>query len=142
MNGIALLQGEVITKEWKYTENFLKIFSRTSKPNSIKLGTNYPWLKGIQVCSNKGPGSLQREDNHKNVNIGCRGATIHRGTPKTAIRTAKSNLNSLQSRFGLVQNKCTTYIFSSSIFSMTYISDMLRNVQWALRLQNQTKWRW
>jgi hypothetical protein len=24
---------------------FLKIFSRSSKPNSIKLGTNYPWLK-------------------------------------------------------------------------------------------------
>jgi hypothetical protein len=28
---------------------FLKIFfSRTSKPNSIKLGTNYPWVEGIQ----------------------------------------------------------------------------------------------
>jgi hypothetical protein len=24
-------------------------------------------VKGIQVCSNKGPGSLQRGDNHKNV---------------------------------------------------------------------------
>ena len=50
---------------------FLRIFIfRTSRPNSIKLGTNYPWMKGIQVCSNKGPGPLQRGDNHKNVKIG------------------------------------------------------------------------
>jgi hypothetical protein len=49
----------------------LKIFfSRTSRPNSIKLGTNYPWVKGIQVCSNKGPCPLQRGDNHKNVKMG------------------------------------------------------------------------
>jgi hypothetical protein len=41
---------------WK----FLKIFSRTSRPNSIKLGTHYPWVKGIQVCANKGPGPLVR----------------------------------------------------------------------------------
>jgi hypothetical protein len=39
-------------------------------PNSIKLGTNYPWVKGIQVCSDKGPGLLQRGDNHKNVKMG------------------------------------------------------------------------
>jgi hypothetical protein len=40
---------------------FLKIFfSRTSKPNSIKLGTNYPLVKRIQVCSNKRPGPLER----------------------------------------------------------------------------------
>jgi hypothetical protein len=44
---------------------FLKIFSRTSWPTSIILITNYPWMKGIQVCSNKGPGPLQRRDNHK-----------------------------------------------------------------------------
>jgi hypothetical protein len=34
-------------------------------PNSIKLSTNYPWMKGIQVCSNKGPDPLQRGDNYK-----------------------------------------------------------------------------
>jgi hypothetical protein len=39
-------------------------------PYWIKLGTNYPWVKEIQVCSNKGPGLLQRGDNHKNVNMG------------------------------------------------------------------------
>jgi hypothetical protein len=27
-------------------------------------------VKGIQVCSNKGLGSLQRGDNHKNVKMG------------------------------------------------------------------------
>jgi hypothetical protein len=27
-------------------------------------------VKGIQVCSNKRPGPLQRGDNHKNVKIG------------------------------------------------------------------------
>jgi hypothetical protein len=28
-------------------------------------------VKGIQVSSNKGPGPLQRGDNHKNVKMGC-----------------------------------------------------------------------
>jgi hypothetical protein len=27
-------------------------------------------VKGIQVCSNKGPGPLQRGDNHKNEKLG------------------------------------------------------------------------
>jgi hypothetical protein len=71
MKGIALFQGEIIVKEKKYTENFLEIvFFRTSTPNSIKLVTNYPSVKGIQVSSNKGPGPLQRGDNHKNVKMG------------------------------------------------------------------------
>jgi hypothetical protein len=39
-------------------------------PKSIKLGTNYHWVKGIQVCSNIGPGPLQRGDNHKKVKMG------------------------------------------------------------------------
>jgi hypothetical protein len=39
----------------------LKIFSRTSRPISIKLDT----MKGIQVYTNKGPGHLQREVNAK-----------------------------------------------------------------------------
>jgi hypothetical protein len=52
---------------WKY----LKIFSRTSRPISIKLSTNHPLrVKGILNCSNKGPGSLQRGDNHKNAKMG------------------------------------------------------------------------
>jgi hypothetical protein len=39
-------------------------------PNLIKLGTNYPWVKGIQVYSNKGPGPFQRGNNHKYVKMG------------------------------------------------------------------------
>jgi hypothetical protein len=61
------------SKRVKIQWRILKIFfSRTSRPNSIKLGTNYFLKKGIQVCSNKGPGFLQRGDtcNYKNVKIG------------------------------------------------------------------------
>jgi hypothetical protein len=32
----------------------------------MKLGTNHPWVKGIQKKSNKGPGPLQMGDNCKN----------------------------------------------------------------------------
>ena len=40
----------------KIHRNFFKIFfSRTSRPKSIKFGTNYRLVKTIQVCSNKGP---------------------------------------------------------------------------------------
>jgi hypothetical protein len=58
------------SKRAKIHWNFLKIFSRTSEPKSIKLGTYYPCVKGIQVCSNKGLGPLQRGDNHKNLKMG------------------------------------------------------------------------
>jgi hypothetical protein len=44
-------------------------FSRTSKPISIKLGTNHPYVKGIQNCTNQGPRPFQRGDNHKNAKI-------------------------------------------------------------------------
>jgi hypothetical protein len=59
---------ETVKIHWK----FLKIFfSGTSCPNSIKLSTNYFWVKHIQVCSNKGPGPLQKKgDNYKNVKMG------------------------------------------------------------------------
>jgi hypothetical protein len=56
----------------KITENFEKSssVSRTIQPNSIELGTYYPWVNGIEVCTNKGPGFLQRGENHKNAKIG------------------------------------------------------------------------
>jgi hypothetical protein len=44
-------------------------FSRTSRPISIKLDINHPWVKGILNCANKGSDSLQRGNNHKNANI-------------------------------------------------------------------------
>jgi hypothetical protein len=46
-----------------------KVFSRISRPISIKLCTNHPLIKGILDNTNKGPGPLQREDNHKNAKI-------------------------------------------------------------------------
>jgi hypothetical protein len=58
------------SKRVKKTLNFCKkkiFFSRTTRHNSIKLGTNHPWVNGIQGCTNKGPGPIQRGDNHKNV---------------------------------------------------------------------------
>ena len=58
------------SKRVKIHRIFFKIFSRISRPKSIKLGTNYPWVKGIQVCSNKGTGPLQRGDNNKNFKMG------------------------------------------------------------------------
>jgi hypothetical protein len=58
------------SKKVKIHSKFLKIFFfRTNGPNSMKLGTNHPWVKGIQVCSNKGPGPLQMGNNHKNVKL-------------------------------------------------------------------------
>jgi hypothetical protein len=52
-------------------ENYEKIFSRTSRPISIKLGINHPWVQGILNCSNKGSGPLQRGDNlKKNAKMG------------------------------------------------------------------------
>jgi hypothetical protein len=73
MKGIAPLQGEIIAKQRNtLIQKYLKkiFFSRTCRPNSIKLSTHYPWVKGIHVCSNKGPGPLQRGDNYKNVKMG------------------------------------------------------------------------
>ena len=40
-------------------------FSRTTLLISTKLGTKYPWMKGIQVCSNEGPHPFPRGDNTK-----------------------------------------------------------------------------
>jgi hypothetical protein len=59
------------SKRVKIHKKYLKIFfSRTSGPISIKLGTNYSWIKGIQDCSNKRPVPFQRGDNNKNVKMG------------------------------------------------------------------------
>jgi hypothetical protein len=62
------------SKRVRIHRNFFKIFfSRTSRPNSIKLGTHHPCKKGIQVCSNKGPVSLLhvlRGDNYKKCKNG------------------------------------------------------------------------
>jgi hypothetical protein len=48
----------------------LKIVSKTSRPISIKLDANFPCMKVIQVCLDKGKDLHQRGDNHKYANIG------------------------------------------------------------------------
>jgi hypothetical protein len=48
---------------------YKKFFSRTSRPISIKLGRNHPWVKRIRNCS-KGPGSFPRGYNHRNAKTG------------------------------------------------------------------------
>ena len=52
------------------TFHIFDFFSRTAGPNSTKLGTHHPCVKGLQVSSNEGPGPLQRGDNHENAKIG------------------------------------------------------------------------
>jgi len=37
-----------------YRELLKKIFSRTTRPISTKLGRKHAWEMGIQICSNKG----------------------------------------------------------------------------------------
>jgi hypothetical protein len=44
------------SKRVKIHWKLLKIFSWTSRPISIKLGTNHPSVKGIQNCTYQGPG--------------------------------------------------------------------------------------
>jgi hypothetical protein len=44
-------------------------FSRTNGPILIRLGTNYPWVKGIQVCSKEGDSPFPRGDNKEKVKI-------------------------------------------------------------------------
>jgi hypothetical protein len=48
----------------------LKIFfCRTIGPILTKLGTNYPWVKGIQIYSNKGDSLFPRGDNSERLKI-------------------------------------------------------------------------
>ena len=49
---------------------YLKIFfSRTTEPISTKLGTKYPLVKGIQVCSNEWSRPAERGDNWEIIKI-------------------------------------------------------------------------
>jgi hypothetical protein len=49
-----------MAKELKYIEIFKKSSSPEPAGQNQSNGTNYPWVKGIQICSNKGPGLLQK----------------------------------------------------------------------------------
>ena len=48
--------------------NYFKIFfSRTTRPISTKHGIKYPWVEGIQVCSNEESRPFPRGDNSEIV---------------------------------------------------------------------------
>jgi hypothetical protein len=44
-------------------------FSRTAGPILTRLGTNHPWVKGIQVSSKEGDSPSPRGDNSERVKI-------------------------------------------------------------------------
>jgi hypothetical protein len=49
-------------KKCKMGLGHLKIFfSRTTGPILSRLGTNHPWVKGVQVCSKEGIALFQGE---------------------------------------------------------------------------------
>jgi hypothetical protein len=51
----------------------LKIFSsRTIGPILTRLGTNHPWLMGIQFFSKEGDSPFPRGDNSERVKIHCK----------------------------------------------------------------------
>jgi hypothetical protein len=47
-----------------------KIISKTNWPNSIEVDADYPYVKAIHVCLDKGTDPHQRGDNYKHANIG------------------------------------------------------------------------
>ena len=53
-----------------FYSKYLKIFfSRTTGPIWTKLGTKYPWVKGIQVCSKEVPRPFPGGDNYEIAKI-------------------------------------------------------------------------
>ena len=52
-----------------HIENILKVFSRTNRPISTKLGTKHPLVERIQICSNDGPRPSTRGDKSEIVNF-------------------------------------------------------------------------
>ena len=54
MKGYTFFQGEIITKLQKDIDEFKNSSVRTHGQFSIKLGTNYPWVKCILIYSNEG----------------------------------------------------------------------------------------
>ena len=45
--------------------NLKNVFSRTTEPISTKLGTKFPWVKGIQVYSDERLHPFPRGNNNK-----------------------------------------------------------------------------
>jgi hypothetical protein len=65
----SLLRGDNY-KNVKMGWSHLKIFSsRSTGPILTRLGTNHPWVKGIQVCSKEEGSPSPRGDNSGRVKI-------------------------------------------------------------------------
>ena len=56
----------------KITVTNFKTLLKNHWTNLTKLGTKHPLVKGIQVCSNEGPGPFPRGDNYEIVKIHLR----------------------------------------------------------------------
>jgi hypothetical protein len=48
----------------------LKKSSSTEPARTVSIKLGHPWVTGIHVCINKGPGPFSKGDNHKNAKIG------------------------------------------------------------------------
>jgi hypothetical protein len=68
-NGPGPLQRGDNHKNVKMGWGHLKIFCRTIGPILTRLGTNHPWVKGIQIISKEGDNPFQRGDNSERVKI-------------------------------------------------------------------------
>ena len=115
MKGPFPFQGEIITKKRK-----LQIFfSRTTEPISTKLGTKYPWVKGIHVCSNEWPLPFPRGDNYEIAKINWRNLKIFfsrtTGPISTKLGTTHSLLNGIwfySKKNNLILIKIVMFFFS------------------------------
>jgi hypothetical protein len=59
----------VLGVKWSHISLYWNnVFQKTRRPISIKIDANYPCIKGIQVCLEKGTGTHQRGDKSKNAN--------------------------------------------------------------------------
>ena len=61
MKGHAFFKGEIYASGSTLTT--LKNLLQNHGANIIKLGTNYPWMREIQICSKECPCPFPRRDN-------------------------------------------------------------------------------
>jgi hypothetical protein len=81
------------------------ILSRTSGPILTRFITNHHREKGIQICSNKGPGPFQRGDNHKNVKMGWVRLKIFFSRTTGPILTRLITIHPWENGFKFIQMK-------------------------------------
>jgi hypothetical protein len=67
--GLSPLQRGDNHKNVKMEWGHLKIFSRSTGPILIRIGTNHPWREGIQDCSKEGGCPSPRGNKSERVKI-------------------------------------------------------------------------